>query len=121
MGDAALNLAVPAVHNEASWPMRLAQQAFALLLEDSQRHSGFRVGARRASARAALSALSVDDRGPLERWLALQLVTSGANEATESLGVLATVDALLAAAVRAHLPRRVAELNRHSANFHVAA
>lgn len=121
MGDAALNLAFPAAPTGPAWPFRLAQQAFAALLEESRRHSSFRVGARRANARNALSALSVDDRGPLERWLTLQLVTSEAAEATNSLGVLATVDALLAAAVRAQLPRCVAQLDRPSPDLHAAA
>ena len=115
MGDAALNLALPAGLHEMSWPMRLAQQAFALLLEDSRRHSGFRVGSRRAVARAALSAVSVDDRGPLERWIALQLLTAPAGTTRDSLGVLATVDTPLAAAVRAQLPRLAALFARPGA------
>jgi len=101
MGDAALNLAVVATQNEASWPLRLAQQAFALLLDDSRRHGGFRVGGRRGVARHALSAVSADDRGSLERWLALQLLTAPATMAIDSLGVLARVDTPLAGAVRA--------------------
>lgn len=103
MGDAALNLAVQSVPAPTSWPLRLAQQAFSALLEDSRRQSGFRVGSRRASARSALSALSVDDRGPLERWLAMQVLTTPAGETTANLDVLATVDAPLTSAVRASL------------------
>ncbi len=121
MGDAALNLAFPASHGPAGWPYRIAQQVFAALLEDSRRLSGFRVGARRGAARAALSALSVDDRGPLERWLALQLVTSDAGAVAAHLGVLATVDALLAAGVRVQLPRIVAGLGHASTRLNAAA
>ena len=115
MGDAALNLALPAGLHEMSWPVRLAQQAFALLLEDSRRHSGFRVAPRRSVARKALSAVSVDDRGPLERWLALQLLTAPADTANDSLGVLATVDTALAAAVRANVARLAAMFARSGA------
>ncbi len=104
MGDAALNLAASAGPHETSWPLRLAQQAFALLLDDSRRHSGFRVAPRRGVARKALSAVSGDDRGPLERWLALQVLTAPAAIANDSLGVLATVDGALASAVRSQLP-----------------
>ena len=115
MGDPALNLALPAGLHEMSWPMRRAQQAFALLLEDSRRYSGFRVAPRRSVARTALSAVSVDDRGPLERWIALQLLTAAAGNANDSLGVLATVDTTLAAAVRAQLPRLAARFARSDA------
>jgi len=115
MGDAALNLTAAASHREMSWPLRLAQQAFALLLEDSRRYSGFRVAPRRGVARKALSAVSVDDRGPLEHWLALQLLTATTGTTSDSLGVLATVDTALAASVRAQLPRLAAMFARFGA------
>lgn len=121
MGDAALDLAVVATQNEASWPLRLAQQAFALLLEDSRRHSAFRVSGRRGVARDALSAVSGDDRGPLERWLALQLLTVPSTVAVDSLGVLAMVDAPLAGAVRARLSSRALEFAHLAARSQAAA
>jgi hypothetical protein len=114
MGDAALNLTFPTAAPGPGWPLRLAQQAFSALLEECRRHSSFRLGARRGSAREALSALSVDDRGPLEHWLALQLMTNEASIASNCLGALATVDPMLAAAVRVQLPRCVAQLERPS-------
>jgi len=115
MGDAALNLAVQTVPAPTSWPLRLAQQAFSALLEDSRRQSGFRVGSRRTSARSALSALSVDDRGPLERWLAMQVLTTPAGETTANLDVLATVDARLTSAVRVNLMQLAARTARGGA------
>lgn len=110
MGDAAFAQSTDIGPAQASWPMRLAQQAFAQLLEDSARHSGFRVGARRMAARETLSALSVDDRGPFERWLSLQVFCAPAAIATTSINVLATVDATLATAVRSRLVPLALEL-----------
>ncbi|MBN8482048.1 MAG: hypothetical protein J0L88_10720 [Xanthomonadales bacterium] len=111
MGDPALELAAAGVAQGPSWNLRLAQQVFSNLLEQSRRHSGFRAGAQRRAARAGLSALSVDDRGLLERWLALQVLTAPAATVVDSLDVLATVEAQLAGGVRAHLPRLAARLD----------
>jgi hypothetical protein len=110
MGEAALELGVGAGNEPGTWRFRLAQQACAALLEDSHRLGSFRIAALRASARTALSALSVDDRGLLERWIALQLATSLAITASNSLGTLATVDTALAANVRAKLPQVMSSL-----------
>ncbi len=110
MGEAALDLSFAAGSTPGSWCLRLAQQAFAALLEESHRLGSFRIAALRASARAALSAVSVDDRGPLEAWLALQLATSRADLASNSLGTLATVDLALAASVRLKLPQVLSAL-----------
>ncbi len=112
MGDAALNLAVPAPHTATDWPLRLAQQAFAQVIEAPAALDRFAASGRRQAARQALSALSVDDRGPLERWLALQLVTAAAERARDALASLAGVDALLTAAVRAQLARTAAAFSR---------
>lgn len=106
MGDAALELA--SHHEPPGWSLRLAQQAFAGLLEQRRRHSSFRVAAQRRSARRGLSALSVDDRGRLECWLALQVLTAPAGETVDNLDALATVEPVLAAGVRAQLPRLAA-------------
>ena len=88
---------------DASLALRLAQRAFAPLLERSARHTTFRFAQLRSGARRVLSALSADDRVRLARWLALLCVHAGdrACEVVESR--LARVDALLATAVVALL------------------
>ena len=121
MGEAALDLSFAAGNTPGSWGFRLGQQAFAALLENSHRHGSFRVAGLRASARTALSAVSGDDRGLLESWLALQLATSRANPASNSLGTLATVDLALAASVRTKLPQALATLARCSQGTTIAA
>lgn len=121
MGDAALDHASEVGLAHASWSMRLAQQAFAQLLEDSARHSGFRVGARRTLARKTLSAMSVDDRGLFERWLSLQVLCAPTARATESINVLATVDAALATAVRSRLAALALEFARFATSADAVA
>lgn len=121
MGEAALNMGFPGTTGPERWPLRLAQQAFSLLLENSSRPSSFRIAALRTSARAALSALSVDDRGLLERWLALQLATNRAESASKGLATLAAVDGLLAAVVRGQWPQALASLERTGDAMTVAA
>jgi hypothetical protein len=110
MGEAALELGIGAENASGMWRFRLAQQAYSALLEDSHRLGSFRIAALRTTARTALSALSVDDRGLLERWIALQLATSLAVSASNSLGTLATVDTALAANIRAKLPEVASNL-----------
>ena len=110
MGEAALELHTVDASDPQGWRVRLAQQAFAALLEDGQRLGNFRIAALRASARAALSALSVDDRERLERWLSLQLATHSASTASNDLGALATVETLIAANVRTRLPKTSRQL-----------
>jgi hypothetical protein len=110
MGDPALELAANTGPHEPSWSFRLAQQAFAGLLEQRRRHSSFRVANQRRAARKTLSALSVDDRGLLERWLALQVMTTPAAETGDCIDALATVEPQLAGGVRAQLPRLAALL-----------
>ncbi|MEP6882344.1 MAG: hypothetical protein ABI866_10150 [Dokdonella sp.] len=121
MGEAALDLSFAAGNAPGTWCFRLAQQAFAALLENSHRHGSFRVAALRGSARTALSAVSGDDRGLLESWLALQLATSRAKLASNSLGTLATVDLSLAASVRLKLPQVLSTLTRRSLGSTIAA
>lgn len=121
MGEAALNIGFSRAVGLDQWPLRLAQQAFSLLLENSSRPSSFRIAALRTSARAALSALSVDDRGLLERWLALQLATNRPESASKGLAALATVDGLLAAGVRTQWPQVLARLERSLDAITVAA
>ncbi|MEO7934790.1 MAG: hypothetical protein ABIR27_00875 [Dokdonella sp.] len=110
MGEAALDLSFITGKTPSSWCLRLAQQAFAALLENSHRLGSFRVAALRTSARTALSAVSVDDRGLLESWLALQVATTRANLASNSLGTLATVELALAASVRLKVPKVMSTL-----------
>jgi len=94
----------------APWPLRLAQQVFSELLDGERHPRSFRLSARRAAAGTHLSALSVDDRGLLERWLSLQLGSVRSAQAFAALGSLAAIDARLAAAVRSGLPQAQARL-----------
>jgi hypothetical protein len=121
MGEAALNLANPGQDEPDHWPLRLAQQAFAAVLEERPRHGRFRRAALRAEARAALSALSGDDRGLLERWLTLQWVTLGASRPSMNLSALASIEPALAAAIKQQRPRVRARLDRAEAGYTVAA
>jgi hypothetical protein len=101
------------VHDAAlalHWPLRLAQQAFAGLFEEEGRVRSFRTPAAHALARARLSALSVDDRGLLDRWLSLQLGSTHARRRAQGLSVLNAIDLRLAAAVRKRLPQAQASL-----------
>lgn len=104
MGEAALALDHASADGVYGWGLRLAQQAFAALLEDGQQSANFRIAALRASARARLATLSAVDRGRLRCWLALQIATRAASAASKSLDALSTVDALMSASVRADLP-----------------
>ena len=84
--------------------VRLAQRAFAALLEQADADVGtsFHAAQRRSAAWRTLSALSADDHAQLLRWLALQLA-SGATRVGAACRSLARVDALLAATVSAAL------------------
>ena len=104
VGDAALNLDLTTTLDTQGWGLRLAQQAFAALLDDRQRPASFRIASLRASARTRLSALSGDDRGRLQCWLTLQLATESVSAASKALDTLAAVDPMVAAGVRADLP-----------------
>ena len=110
MGEAALRLQTTDASDPLDWRLRMAQRAFAALLESGQRLGHFRIGTLRASARATLSALSVDDRERLQRWLSLQLATHSRLAASNDLGVLARVESLIAANVRACLPQTLRQL-----------
>ena len=83
----------------ADLPLRLAQRAFAALIEEPARNAArngaeFRLAQLRSAARRTLSALSADDQACLSRWLALQFVC-----AVAASPHLARVDATLAANV----------------------
>ncbi len=104
MGEAARALGRASTSDPHDWPLRLAQQALAALLDGGERLGRFRIAFLRASARTRVSALSGDDRGRLERWLALQLATGPMPGASTGLDLLASVEPTLPAAVRAQLP-----------------
>ncbi len=113
------------IRNSASalepWPLRWAQQTFAALLEEVTRCGRISVAALRTSARTSLTRLSVDDRGRLDRWLALQLATLSAVAASNGLGALATVDPMLSARVRMKIPQVASALIGHHQRATVAA
>lgn len=88
-----------------NWPLRLAQQAFASVLDHREKVGSFAVASRRQAARYSLPALSLDDRVSLERWLVLQLMTITVDGAHDALAALRSIDTLLAAAVRVQVVR----------------
>lgn len=94
----------PLASAETGLSLRLAQRAFATLLEQADADAGysFQAAKRRRAARRTLSALSADDHARLTRWLALQLA-SGATRVGPACRSLAHVDALLAATVSSAL------------------
>jgi len=112
------NLVVEARPPAVNWPLRLAQQTFASVLDRRQHAGSFAAASRRQGARHALSELSMDDRGSLERWLALQLITITADSHRDALAALCSIDALLAAAVGVQLARADAELIRPTRRWH---
>ncbi|HOX70524.1 MAG: hypothetical protein WAS23_12485 [Dokdonella sp.] len=121
MGEAALDFGIDAARGHDPWPLRLAQRAFAAVLDQAQHHGGFGVGGLRATARAALSALSADDRGLFEDWLSVQLATRPATMPSNQLGILATIDTPLAGAVRQRIPRARARIVDRPPVMEVAA
>ena len=98
-GSMAVGASVAA--DDTSLALRIAQRAFAPLLERDVRHTTFRFAQLRSGARRVLSALSADDRVRLTRWLAL-LCAAAAMDAREVADLrLARIDAALAAGVAA--------------------
>jgi hypothetical protein len=87
----------------ASLPLRLAQRAFATLIEDvahdASRHAEIHLARLRSQARRTLSALSADDQERIARWLALQFASRKAGEQARQW--VARVDAALAAGIDA--------------------
>lgn len=88
-----------------AWPLRWAQQAFSALLDEIAQCGRISTATLRTNARTRLFGLSVDDRGRLDYWLALQLATLSTVAASNGLGALATVDPMLAASVRMRAPQ----------------
>lgn len=106
-----------AASSEAGLPLRLAQRAFAALLEDRAladvaNLAAFRAAQLRSGARRTLSDLSADEETVLQRWLSLQLATRHAG-ATDALRHLTRVDAALAAAVASSLAGTRKDLAGH--------
>lgn len=101
---------------EVGLPLRLAQRAFAALIEASwPRSAGALPLARlRRIARRTLSGLSADDRSRLSRWLSLQMASASA-PGTDVARMLATAAPALAAHVDALLAGTREELSTRSA------
>jgi hypothetical protein len=106
--------------SEAGLPLRMAQRAFAALLEAGERGE-FAMAQLRSAARRTLSALSADEQSGLSRWLSLQLATSPACDLVNACSALTRVDAMLAAGVAAALPRTREELLTHARTGAAAA
>ncbi|GAA0718921.1 hypothetical protein [Dokdonella soli] len=115
--------AVPQVGEQAgnavSWPLRMAQRAFAALIDNATRDHAADIGTFRM-ARRTLSALSADDLASLSRWLTLQLVTGTARDAALAGQSMSRVDAMLAATIGAAIARTHEEL-LHGADAGAAA
>lgn len=95
--------------------LRLAQRAFAALIENGAADRGarldlFRTAQLRTAARRTLSALSADDRSRLSRWLSLQLAACSARGTERVNAALARVDALFADTIRTVLAQTREEL-----------
>lgn len=93
-----------AAASDASLALRIAQRAFAPLLERDVRHTAFRFAQLRTGARRVLSALSADDRVRFTRWLALHCAAAAPDARELAERRLARIDAALAAAVTAARP-----------------
>jgi hypothetical protein len=112
--------------SDAGLPLRMAQRAFAAVLErrasDNAGDGGeFAAAQLRSAARRTLSALSADEQSGLLRWLSLQVAVGNANDIARASGRLTRVDAMLAAGLAATLPRTHEELIAHAHEGAVAA
>ena len=85
----------------AALALRLAQRAFAAVIDNASSkgadHGTFRGAQLRRAARRTLSALSADDRPRLNRWLFLQLAAGVAPDSARASRWLARMDARLGA------------------------
>jgi hypothetical protein len=104
----------------ASLPLRLAQRAFAALIEDvandASRHAEIHLARLRSQARRTLSALSADDQQLIARWLALQFASRKAG--AQARQWVARVDATLATGIdaqQATADEAVSARTRHGA------
>ena len=107
----------------ASLPLRLAQRAFAALIEDvandASRHAEIHLARLRSQARRTLSVLSADDQQHIARWLALQFASRKAGEQTRQW--VARVDATLAAGIDSLQATANETLSTHAPHGAVAA
>ena len=107
----------------ASLPLRLAQRAFAALIEDvandASRHAEIHLARLRSQARRTLSALSADDQQHIARWLALQFASRNAGEQKRQW--IARVDATLAAGIDSLQATANEALSAHARRGAVAA
>lgn len=105
MAAGAMKQARAPASSAAALTLRLAQRAFAALIEDAARkgagHGAFGAAQLRCAAQRTLSALSADDRPTLKRWLVLQFATGVALDSVRASRWLARMDAHLAANVGA--------------------
>lgn len=95
--------------SEVGLPLRMAQRAFAALIDGGNRGE-FVAAQLRSTARRTLSALSADEQSSLSRWLSLQLATSSMHDRAGTSSALTRVDAMLAAGIAVTLPRTREEL-----------
>lgn len=98
----------PDCSSEAGLPLRLAQRAFAAVLERRMRDDAgdggeFALAQVRSAARRTLSGLSADEQSGLLRWLGLQIAGRNASEIATASSRLLRVDTTLATGVMATL------------------
>jgi hypothetical protein len=103
--DAALTLSVRTMPSPVNWPLRLAQQAFARVLDYRGHSGGSPAAVHRHGARYALSVLSKTDRESLKQWLVLQLSTATQEDARKSFAKLGGIDVSLVTAIRDQFAR----------------
>ncbi len=103
----------------AGLPLRMAQRAFAALIEGGNRGE-FATAQLRSTSRRTLSALSADEQSSLSRWLSLQLATNSVHNRVGTSSPLTRVDAILAAGIAAMLPRTREELLAPAAHEGIA-
>ena len=101
--------------SEAGLPLRLAQRAFAAVLERRNRDDAgdggeFASAQLRGVARRTLSGLSADEQSGLLRWLSLQIAGRNAGEIATASSRLLRVDAALATGLVAVVARTREEL-----------
>lgn len=121
MDNAATQGTKTSSQNPVSWPLRLAQQAFAGALERASIGPELDVARLRNNAREALSALSADDRGQLERWICLLWRSRLGEGLMQSGKALGLIDANLANAMGRCLPTATHGVQHGPSGMEIAA
>jgi hypothetical protein len=121
MGKAATDWTKTSGQSPASWPLRLAQQALASALERAAICPQLDVARLRNNAREALSALSADDRGQLERWICLLWRSRHGEGLAQSGRALGLIDANLANAIGRCMPSAAQGVRHDPAGMEIAA